>query len=165
MRLRELRRYESVYAKARHELATSAVNLSLAFAAAGTERGPARHKCLHVASSFNAAWKVTVRAPQAAPRFGEIIVSARPALLECRRLALQNATATSGGSGGGGGGSSSGGGSGGSGGSGSSSSGGGGSSSRSSSSGSSSTISSSNGDWAVGQGGTRTRGGGGNGNL
>ena len=46
--VRELRRHESVYAKARQELARDAAHHSLAFSAVGAERGASRFSCAHL---------------------------------------------------------------------------------------------------------------------
>jgi len=54
--LRDLRRYEFLYAKARQELARAAGHHSMAFASAGAERGVARAACSHL--SFENAFQV-----------------------------------------------------------------------------------------------------------
>jgi hypothetical protein len=54
--LRDLRRYEFLYAKARQELARAAGHHSMAFARAGAERGVARAACSHL--SFENAFQV-----------------------------------------------------------------------------------------------------------
>lgn len=59
--LRDLRRYEFLYAKARQELARAAGHHSMAFASAGAERGVARATCSHL--SFDNAFQVSPRAP------------------------------------------------------------------------------------------------------
>ena len=89
--LRDLRRHDSVHARARQELAATAIPRSVAFAAGGSERGAARHRCAHL--TFGQAFHVSLRAPDVAPRFAEIIISAKPALLECRRTAASAAAA------------------------------------------------------------------------
>ena len=89
--LRDLRRHDSVYSRSRHELAASAIPRSVAFAATGVERGTARHKCAHL--GFAQAFRVSVRPPEAAPRFAEIIIAAKPALVDCRRAAMAAAAA------------------------------------------------------------------------